>query len=190
VSLGAPVERVVSLLTASGYRALDQPFTVGGIPFEFDAVLAGKASLDLIAIVDTVIDADPNRVRARVEGLSRALDLARSRRPLTVILVGPPPGLPLTHALARVSRVLAVGTPTGGRADAELGDALAVLLPLELTTEDEGAPESWAGVRQELQTAHLDSATESVLEASELGSDAVREALRRTLAAPFIEEKP
>jgi hypothetical protein len=177
----------VSLLGGAGYAALDQPITVGGIPFEFGATLAAKTSLDLVVVIDTMAD-DEDRIRRRVEGLSRALDLVRSRRPLTVILVGPPPGRAFTHALARVSRVLVVGTPTGADAEDELVDVLAVLLPLELSTQHDGTPESWAGVREELLAAHSDTDTAAVLEASEAGADAVREALTRILAAPFAED--
>ena len=189
MTLGQPIARVVSLLEGSGYRTLDRPIRVGGIPFEFDAMLAGESSLNLVAVVDTVTEHE-ERVREQVEGLSRALDLVGSRRPLTVVLVGPPPGLLLTHALARVCRVLAVGTPTGANADEELNDALAVLLPLELSIERDGPPESWAGVREALLAAHPEADTAAVFEATELGADAVQEALRRILVAPFGEEKP
>jgi len=187
-----PIARVVTLLERSGYAPLDQPITVAGIPFEFVAMLIGETSLDLIVVVDTVEDVDASRVRERVEGLSRALDLARSRRPLTVVLVGPPPGIALTHALARVCRVLIAGTPTGAGAVEELENALAVLLPLELSKERDAAPapDSWAGAREALLAAHPDGNTLAIFESSALGAEAVRETLRDILSAPFGREEP
>src|SRR3546814_10949911 len=69
------------------------------------------------------------KVLQQVEGIARALDVMRSRRPLTTIVVGPRPvGKPL-EALAQVGRILSVEEATD---PAELRDQLAVLLPAEL----------------------------------------------------------
>jgi hypothetical protein len=190
VSTEAPIARVVSLLEASGYKSLDRPVTVAGIPFDFAAVLVGQKSLDLIAVVDTVGDNDEERVRERIEGLSRALDLGKSRRPLTTILVGPPPKLTLTHALGRVGRVLVVGTPTGPNAAGELRDALSVLLPLNLVVDGGASPDSWSSVRERLVATHSDEDTAAVIKASEHGAREVRAALRHILTAPLGEYGP
>src|SRR5207237_216458 len=138
-----PVERVVAVLEGAGYEIVEQPRRIGGIPFEFAAMLAGRSSLDLIALVDLAVDADDERTRRRVEGLARALALVRSRRSLTVVLVGPRRDPGLIQAIAGVARVLTVGSP-GEDDEADLRDALAVLLPLEVATEDEDAAGSWA----------------------------------------------
>lgn len=184
MSQSGPVERVVALLTSEDYVELEQPIDVAGIPFEFDSMLISDRSLDLIAVVDTV-STDPTSIRRQVEGLARALDLGRSRRPLTVILVGPPPGIPVTHALARVCRVLVAGTPTGTDASEELTDALAVLLSLRLPVGNGESPDSWADARIKLLAAYSDEGSIAVLEASTSGAESVTEALRRMLAAPF-----
>lgn len=182
-----PIARVVSLLEASGYRTLERRIAVGGIPFEFDAVLAGETSLDLIVVAATSAETRNDRLRHRIEGLSRALDLVKSRRPLTVVLVGPSPGLALTHALARVSRVLVTGASTGDSADDEARDALAVLLPLRLSTGGE-AVESWAGVREALIAAHRGTGIAALFEAAPHGASAVSNALHDMLAASFVGE--
>lgn len=128
-----PVERVVSLLVGAGYRKIDGSLLVGSIPFEFAATLVGgDHSLDMVVVIDTVTEGADTRVRKKVEGLSRALDLMGSRRTVSVVLVGPTPGSVTVQAMARVSRVLAVGTPTGDDADQNVRDALAVLMPLVL----------------------------------------------------------
>jgi hypothetical protein len=175
VSASQPVERVVSLLGEAGYERLQQPVEVATIPFEFSAVLAGRSSLDLIVIVDTVTDSDVASIRLRVEGLSRALDLVESRRPLTVILVGPEPMQELQLALTRIARVLVVGVPHDDR---ELREPIAVLLPLELGAVTE-MPESWRSAREKLLAAHPDAA--GLLDAAKVGAEEVAAAARRHL---------
>lgn len=75
--------RVVDLLTAAGYRLRETPVTVSYVPFEFPALLVGSEhSLDLIVVIDTLAESEV-RIRQKVEGQSRALDLAASRRRLS-----------------------------------------------------------------------------------------------------------
>lgn len=175
MSASQPVERVVGLLGEAGYERLAQPVQVAGIPFEFSAVLTASSSLDLGVLVDTVTETDLANIRQRVEGLGRALDLAESRRPLTVILIGPEPVPELQLALTRVARVLVAGVPSGER---ELREAIAVLLPLELVTVTE-MPESWRSAREKLLATHPDAA--DLLAAAKVGPDEVAEGARRHL---------
>lgn len=178
-----PVEQVVSVLEEAGYEIIEQPRAIGGIPFEFAAMLAGRSSLDLIALVDLAVDADDEHIRRRVEGLARALDLVRSRRSLTLVLVGPRRGAGLIQSIVGVARVLPVGSP-GDEDEADLRDALAVLLPLEVATEDDGAADSWAAARDRMVAAYPDD-SEAVLSAAPLGKAAVENALRETLREPI-----
>jgi hypothetical protein len=175
VSVSQPVERVVTLLCEASYERLPQPVAVAGIPFEFSAVLAASSSLDLVVVVDSVTETDVANIRRRVEGLSRALDLVDSRRPLTVVLIGPEPVLELQLALSRVARVLFAGVPSGER---ELREAIAVLLPLDVVTVAD-MPESWRSARDKLLVGHPHAA--DLLEAAKVGSDAVAETARRHL---------
>lgn len=185
MSASQPVERVVALLGEAGYERLPQPVEVAAIPFEFSAVLVGSSSLDLVVVVDTVTDGNVADIRRRVEGLGRALDLVKSRRPLTVILIGPEPNPQLQLALTRIARVLVVG-PHGER---ELRKAIAVLLPLELVTVAE-LPESWRSAREKLLAAHPDAA--DLLDAAKVGPEEVADAARRHLlgAGPGGAESP
>src|SRR4051812_14749840 len=107
--MSAAVQRVVDRLDGAGYAVLDQPVAIGGIPFEFSAMLVGRHSLDLVIVADTLADPDHERLRRRLNGLARALDVVGSRRTLTVVLVGPRPPAPVMHALADVARVLPTG---------------------------------------------------------------------------------
>jgi hypothetical protein len=170
-----PVERVTKLLDEAGYERLAQPIQVAGIPFEFAAVLSGRSSLDLVVVIDTVLDVDVADINRRVEGLSRALDLVESRRPLTIIVVGPTLTPAMQVALTRVARVLVAGVP--GSED-DLRKAIAVLLPLELQSVVE-MPESWRSAREKLLAAHPDAA--DLLEAAKTGPEEVAEAVRQHL---------
>jgi hypothetical protein len=184
VIVSGPTDRVIDLLKDAGYDVVEQPQQIGGIPFEFAAMLAGRSSLDLIAVVDLAVDIDDLVIRRRVEGLARALDLVRSRRSLTIILVGPRRGMGLIQALAGVARVLTVGSP-GTDNEAGLRDALAVLLPLEVTTEDDEADDAWSEARAQM-TAEDPSETGKALAASSSGEAAVQDALHDILSEPIF----
>ena len=83
-----PVARAAGLLAGAGFSALPQPVDVAGIPFCFSAMLSSARSLDLVVLIDTFESGSEETMRREVVGLSRALDLAKSRRPLTVVLIG------------------------------------------------------------------------------------------------------
>jgi hypothetical protein len=173
---------VISFLADAGYEVVEQPQPVAGIPFEFAGMLAGRTSLDLIAVVDLAIDLDDDVIRRRIEGLARALDLVRSRRSLTVVLVGPRRPA-LIRAIAGVARVLSVGTLREDD-DRALPDALAVLLPLEVTTEGGGAADSWPATRERMM-AEYPKEIVPVLSAARSGETAVEMALGEILRAPI-----
>ena len=127
-----PVERIVKVLTDVGYRPLLTPLMIATVKFDIPAALVGTGPIpDLIVVLDIVQDGD-NRVRQKVEGISRALDVVRSRRPLTAVLVGPRPSISVLDALSRVCRALPVGTALEAEAETSLPNWLAVLLPLRL----------------------------------------------------------
>lgn len=180
-----PVERVVAFLEKADYERVDQPRPIGGIPFAFDAMLAGRNSLDLITVVDLGLHPDDEKIRRQVEALAQALDLVRSRRSLTVVLAGPRRGAALIQAIASVARILVVGTPTEAE-DAGLRDALAVLLPLEIARQDGSAADVWAQARKHL----LDEDGAEIaplLTAAPHGQGAVEAALAALLAEPLAE---
>lgn len=170
------------MLEGAGYDRLPRPVEVAGIPFEFSAVVAATSALDLIAVVDTIAESDEANIRLRVEGLTRALDLVESRRPLTVILVGPEPMPELQLALTRVARVLIAGVPNEER---DLRQAIAVLLPLEPHAVAE-MPESWQTARQQLIGDHPAGA--EVVQAAKLGAETVADATRAYLLGEDLKE--
>lgn len=179
------ISRVIAVLRDAGYQLLTQPIIIGGIPFAFAATLTKHASLELVTVVDTVLESEQDTLRAQVEGLARALDLVGSRRALTVILVGPPSGQSIAGELKQVARVLSV---TAGAQDGDelaLEDALAVLLPLELSTAGEETVSSWPSVRDELRARYSAKEIEPIFKAIPRGPRQVQAALHATLIEPL-----
>jgi hypothetical protein len=135
-------------------------------------------------VVDTLAESEAH-VRQKVEGLSRALDLVASRRPLTVVLVGPPLRAMILAALSRVCRVLQVGTPTGPEADLFLRNALAVLLPLDVADAGESVVDPFGEVRRHLQHPQHEDEIARMFAAALGGTETVKQELRTLLLEPF-----
>jgi hypothetical protein len=181
VNASNPVARVVTLLTA--FKYLPAPTKIGGITFQFASILQGAASLDLVVIVDTAVGTSDRTIRSQIQGLAQALDLVQSRRSLTVVFVGPRPARELVGAVNGVARVLFADSP--GPDDSEaLERALAVLLPLQLTQDDEESEQSWAGRRADLLASHTEEITNIVTNAR-FGAEAVERVMRAYLSEPL-----
>lgn len=124
------VEGVRTILLEAEYIELSRPFRVGSLPFEFSAAFIGRdKSLDLIVVLD-LNDGEQGRLVQRVRALARALDLAKSRRPLTAVLLGVERSENMIESISEVCRVLPIGLPEENAVDQTLRDWLAVLLPL------------------------------------------------------------
>jgi len=182
-----PADRVVEILVENGYRILDGPLTVGSVPFDFLAVLVGTGrSADLIAVLDTVEEQETD-VQRKVEGLSRALDMVGSRRPLTAILVGPKLPDAILEALGRVSRILVVGTSLSDGAGQSIEESLAVLLPLQLPDPSETAADSAGELIRNLPDDIDPIVLKAIMARSRSGAEGVKQVLRHLLAEPLAE---
>lgn len=127
-----PVGRITSMLLEAGYRSVSTPLVIGGLKFDFPAALVGTdPSPDLILIADTAFEQE-ERLVAKLEGVARSLDVARSKRPLTVVIAGPRPSSANLETMSRVCRVLPTGTVLDRDTEDSLRNWLAVLLPLRL----------------------------------------------------------
>lgn len=124
-----PVERVARALEDASFRRMPTPLEIAGVTFDAAAAFVGTPpSPDLVLVGDTTLQTSRDLQRI-VEGVGRALDVMRSRRPLTLVLVGPRLDSKAITSLSRYARVL----PVGESADAaNLSNWLAVLLPLHL----------------------------------------------------------
>lgn len=181
---GGPVSQVVDLLKSSGYAVLPTPIAVGGVPFDFDAVLVGnRRAFDLVVVADTVLDKS-SRLRQKVEALARALDIVGSHRPLTLVTVGPPPSSGEINDISRVCRVLAA--PTGASTPDALHDALAILLPITPPPASEGRSSPIEQLESWLSTQQDRGRLRELLDSTTKGSQGVTEALLRYLQPPLM----
>lgn len=182
-----PVDRIVAILEESkAFRRVQSPITIGNVPFDFTAVLLGEGrNPDLVLVIDTISE-DIQRTRQKIGGLGRAMDVVGSRRPITAILTGPKPkDVSAMESIARICRVLPVGTFGGANDDVLLKDWLSVLLPLPITPQSGIAADPIAEVTK-LLGARVDAAlAASIIQAAPRGAQAVQQELKRRLSAPF-----
>lgn len=180
-----PVGRITTLLLEAGYRLVSAPLVVGGLKFDFPAALVGtETSPDLILIADTAFEQE-ERLVAKLESVARALDVARSKRPLTVVVAGPRPAAANLEAMSRVCRVLPTGTVLDKDADGSLRNWLAVLLPLRL-------PEAHTPIADTLEQllklgAGLDQEVANLVVPAKQGSQAVQARLHQIIDAAVDE---
>lgn len=187
-------------LNDAGYDDLPTPFRMAGVEFQFTGALRGRhgRALDLVLLVDTTSgsfgDSDAARVRARVQALSRALDVTASRYVLTVVLAGATlPGD--VEALADTARVLHVDTlpvDQAGSPDFDrLEDSIRVLLPLSIPQP--AADEQDGTAQDQLEEALknvVDGATiKTIMDAAERGDEAVTEAIASLIDAALVKKE-
>jgi hypothetical protein len=125
-------DRVLDILVREGgYRELPKPFKVGSIPFDFThALVAGERANDLVIVIELKGDTFDDGVVRKIMTLTRALDVMRSKRPVTAVLTSGQPRTETVQSISRVCRVLPIGAPTGPGAASAVRDWLSVLLPL------------------------------------------------------------
>jgi hypothetical protein len=187
VTSALPAERVAQLLLAAGYRRLAEPLQVAGLAFSVAGAFAGgDRSADLVVIGDMATSSERGVIQ-QIEGIARALDVVRSHRPLTSIIVGPRPIGKALEALSQVSRVLAVEEAGD---EVELRNRLAILLPIELPASL-GQNRDVNGIAQVSTTD--DPFAVELIQASALSEAAVRrhfhDALMRAAASPATDEQ-
>jgi hypothetical protein len=182
------VEQVVAFLTEVGYRQLNLPLTVASIPFDFSAALVGtERASDLIIVLDTVDEREEFAMKRKIEGFSRALDVAGSRRPLTAVLVGPRPRPKTLEAIGRVSRLLFVGSKPETD-DLSLRDNLAILLPLRLPLPEEITVDPIDALTAAVPPNTDTTVLSAVISATAESAVGVQHTLRSLLEEPFKYE--
>lgn len=169
---------------------------MAGVEFTFTGAMRGSGarSLDLVLLFDTTTgefgDREGNRVRQRVEALSRALDVTGSRYVLTAILAGATL-IEGAEALSETCRVLHVdeialdseGSPVDDRAARQLDDRIRVLLPLtlpDMIEPGDGAPALVQLIRT-LPAGTEKELVDAVIQASIAGESAVTEAVAHVI---------
>jgi hypothetical protein len=170
------VQDVLSVLEDSGFERLPKPLTVAGTEFNFDATARGRHPSHDLVLVAT--DQFPRlRLQRLIAGLARSLDLAASRRPMSLVLMGEIAASDRIE-LERYARVLPIGSVTPDVAEIE--EAVAVLLPLKLpAAELVHGSDPVNEVMAALGPVNATTAHIALVKAAFDGPDAVREALRR-----------
>lgn len=170
------VQEVLSVLENAGFKRLPKPLTVAGTEFDFDAAARGTGnSHDLVLVATGQVPR--RRLQRLVAGLARSLDVAASRRPMSLVIIG---GVAASdrNELERYVRVLPIASTAPDVAEIE--EVVAVLLPLKLPSPDlvhGGDPTN--EVMAALGPSKTTPDHMALIEAAADGSDAVREALRR-----------
>lgn len=179
-----PVERVAEALELAQFRRIPSPLEIGGIEIGALAAFVGKPpSPDLVVVGDT-LQQTPGALQQSVEGVGRALDMMGSRRPLTLVVVGPRPDSTSLTALARYARVLAVGELAD---ESALANWLAVLLPLKPPKTNDGRAEA-AIVK--LLAEPLDPLVREFVALAAQSKDAVAAFLAQAIDQPFLPIEP
>jgi hypothetical protein len=172
----AGVQEILAVLERGGFERLPKPLTVAGTEFDFEAAARGtRNSHDLVLIATGQIP--PRRLQRLVAGLARSLDLAASRRPMSLVLIG---GVNADDRarLERFARVLPIASSTPSASEIE--GAVAVLLPLnlpnaELVHGNDPVNEVFA----ELGPSRATPEYIGLVKAAAGGPEAVREELRK-----------
>jgi hypothetical protein len=168
------IETVLGVLEANGFERLPKPLVAAGSTFDFDAVVKGTGKSHDLVIVTTTATPD-TRLSQLLSGLTRALDQAQSRRPVSLVLLGEPTTDPQTSGLERHARIMSIegNDPT----EEEVRSAVAVLLPLVLpvtgTQGREPLQEVAAALGPKLSSEH-----QALIDQATMGADAVRDAFR------------
>jgi hypothetical protein len=172
----AAVQDVVNILEEAGFEPLPKPLTVAGAEFDFEAAARGTHhSHDLVLVATDQIP--PLRLQRLVAGLARSLDLAASRRPMSLVLIGEVTAAD-RNKLERCARVLHIDSTEPDVAEIEA--AVAVLLPLNLpTVELVHGSDPVNEVISALGPLRTTSDHIALMRPAADGPEAVREALRR-----------
>ena len=176
----SPIDRVVAILKSAGYEQRDH-LNLRNIDFEFGAILvAPPGRSDLVVVIDATTET-PKQIQDKVLTLSRALDVSRSRRPLTSILVGPIERESAIESIKRVCRVLFISRGNA-TADEDIKEQLAVLMPINSPPHAEMLASAMKELARELNE-EVTPFVASLLERSALGREAVEYELLSTLQA-------
>ncbi|MBA4750771.1 MAG: hypothetical protein H2055_00890 [Sphingopyxis sp.] len=178
-----PVERVAEVLELAQFRRMPTPLEIGGVEIGTLAAFVGKPpSPDLVIIGDT-LQQTPSIMQQTIEGVGRALDMMGSRRPLTLVVVGPRPDSTALTALTRHARVLAVGELAD---DSALANWLAVLLPLTPPKTNIGRAEA---AKLTLMAEPADPLVREFVALAAQGKDIVAARLAEAINEPFLSNE-
>lgn len=179
-------DRVLDILVQEGgYRQLPKPFKVGSISFDFThALVAGERANDLVIVIELKGDTVDDGVTRKVMALTRALDVMRSKRPVTAILTSGQPRTETLQSISKVCRVLPVGAPTGPDATSAVRDWLSVLLPLTQPPAVETLLDWEGDLRDAMAASAKGGLMDTLIDAAPHGKEAVETVLADAITRP------
>lgn len=173
--MDSAIETVLRVLEGAGFERLPKPLVVAGSTFDFDAAARGTGvSHDLVVVATS--PTDPRRLVRLLSGLSRTLDQAKSRRPVSLVLLGDPLHASAIADLEQYARVLTLETSDPDQD--QVHRAIAVLTPLRLPSADSRGRDPLAEVAAAIGSS-LSEEHQALIEAARIGPNEVRETLRR-----------
>lgn len=178
------IETVLQVLEKAGFERLPKPLVVAGSTFDFDAAVRGTGvSHDLVVVSDS--SGGARRLVRLLSGLSRVLDQAESRRPVSLVLVGEAPDGSTLADLERYGRILTIGT--SGVSPGQVRQSVAVLMPLVLPSASSRGKAPLVEVA-DILGASLSGEHQALIDAAQVGPEQVRESLRRYISGA-VQEK-
>jgi hypothetical protein len=188
MTASTPVERVAEMLAGAGYRRVATPLNIAGLKFDLPTAFVGiSPSPDLILVADTAFE-DEHRILKKIESIARAMDVVRSKRPLTAVLAGPRPSSATLDSMSRVCRVLTIGVTLGEDPDATLRNWLAVLMPLNLPEPSSSIADPLTEIAGQLEG--LQPGVAGLVDLAPQGADVVQARLHEIITEAFPEENP
>jgi len=187
-------DRVLDILVKEGsYSQLPRPFKVGSLSFDFThALVAGERANDLVIVIELKGDTVEDGVVRKVMALTRALDVMRSKRPVTAVLTSGQPRAETIQSISKVCRVLPVGAPSGPDAISAVRDWLAVLLPLAQQPAVETLFDWEGDLAVAMATSAKGEFVDALISEAAHGKDAVEtvlaEAINRSADAAMVDE--
>jgi hypothetical protein len=186
-------DKVVDILVKEGgYRQLPQPMRVGSVSFQFAyALVAEKRANDIVVVIELKSETSDEIVIRNVLGLTRALDVLKSKRSVTAVLTSGQAAPETIRSISRVCRVLPIGAPSGPNAEEAVRDWLSVLLPLKAIGPAQAAVEWESALREQLHILGETRYLGRLIVAARAGEESVEQEFAAeiaTLITPALRE--
>lgn len=186
-------DKVVDILVKEGgYRQLPQPMRVGSVSFQFAyALVAEKRANDIVIVIELKSETSDEIVVRNVLGLTRALDVLKSKRSVTAVLTSGQAAPETIRSISRVCRVLPIGAPSGPNAEEAVREWLSVLLPLKAIGPAQAAVEWEPALREQLHMVDETPYLERLIVAARAGEESVEKEFAAeiaTLITPALKE--
>ena len=175
------IDTVTRALQEEGFYPLSVPLRVAGLSFQFDGALIGtRDSHDLVLLGGLTVRS--TELAQLLASFCRMLDHLESRRPVTLVILGPTPDAATLTQLTTHARVIALGLSEPS--DHVVRDRLAILFPIDLPPPGETTINPMDEVKQCL-SGPITAAHVALIDAASQGQRQVCTALRDYVAIPF-----